>query len=443
MNAQTEPRAEATPGSARTYNCTFGHYTQTGPWTDVRALAWPDLATLVTRHEIGAKEGTCIVPVAFSGPGRHKADAQRIDVVFLDSDAGATLQEITAAIELRGWAAAVSSTHSHLSTTTRAKRGNWDRFVIKAANQTTAPTAFLVAEKGYLPRIAARARVVSEDTEYVTFEHQPCPKFRIALPLLRPWMARGYDDQRQANAAWKERIEALAAALKLSYDQACTDTSRLFYLPRRSANGPPAETAVLEGVPCDIFALPAAPRPKPTQAKPGQPGKDRERLRELVDTGPHMAPFVDPETGEVADLSVWAATTASRFEIVKALRSRRADLFVGKVTDGTKHHIRCANEDRHTDTGADVATMIINASDSATQGFVYHCRHAHCDGVDRLIFLRRMLEQGWLTIADLADQRFLARADESGDVELTEHGVALRFARDRAGLLRYCHTAGA
>ena len=42
-----------------------------------------------------------------------------------------------------------------------------------------------------------------------------------------------------------------------------------------------------------------------------------------------------------------------------------------------------------------------------------HCRHAHCDGKDRLFFLERMLEQGWLTIADLTDPEFLARtADE-------------------------------
>jgi hypothetical protein len=51
MNAQIEPRAETTLGSVTTYSCTFGYYTQTGPWTDVRALAWPDLAALlVPRH---------------------------------------------------------------------------------------------------------------------------------------------------------------------------------------------------------------------------------------------------------------------------------------------------------------------------------------------------------------------------------------------------------
>jgi hypothetical protein len=38
---------------------------------------------------------------------------------------------------------------------------------------------------------------------------------------------------------------------------------------------------------------------------------------------------------------------------------------------------------------------------------VVHCRHAHCDGRDRLFFLRRMLEQGWLAPADLIDPDLL------------------------------------
>ncbi len=383
--------------------CAFGHYTQATPWADVRTLTWSELTILLTGHEAGPKEGSCIVPATFSGTRRNKADAQRIDVAFLDSDAGATLQEITAAIGARGWAAVVSSTHSHLTTRTRAKRGNWDRFRAAAAavDEDGTPARFLETEKGYLPEIAEGALVVQEEGEYVTFEHQPCPKFRIAIPLLRPWMAAAYDDWRQANAAWKERVEALAAALRLRHDQACTDTSRLFFLPRRPADGPPPETAVLDGEPCDLFALPRAAagkqkRPPRTRGAKPRAGGDTDGLA-----------YADPETGEVVDLPAWARGTAGRFEIVKALQARRPEIFVGKVSDTVKHHIRCVNEDRHTNAGVDAATMIVNASGSSTAGFVYHCRHAHCDGVDRLVFLRRMLEQGWLKVADLTDARFL------------------------------------
>lgn len=392
------PSPNPTGGQAAQYGVTFGVHNQTTPWGDRRRLAWAELAALLTRHEVGPKEGRCIVPAVFRGTERKKRDAMQIDVAFLDSDAGSTLDEICTAIRARGWAAIVSSTHSHLATQTRAKRSNWDRFLGGSAAHPDSAGAFLRGERGYLPRIAQGARLVSADPEYAIFEHQPCPKFRIAIPLARPWLAGSYDDQRAADAAWKGCVEALATALGLSHDQSCTDTSRLFYLPRRPVDGPPPETAVIDGVPCDIFAL----------GRPTSPARARSRRSRAgaPDADPPES-FCDPATGEIFDLIAWAHDQAGGFQIVSALRARRPDLFIGKVADGTKHHIRCANEGEHTQAGADVATFIVNAGDSDTKGFVYHCRHGHCDGRDRLFFLRRMLEQGWLTTADLQDPQFL------------------------------------
>ncbi|TDH60799.1 hypothetical protein E2C06_20080 [Dankookia rubra] len=386
------------------YSFTLGHDTQS-VWTDVRCLRWSDLAVLLTTHHVGPKKGSCIVPATFSGQRRHKSDAQRIDVVFLDSDAGASMDEISSAVAKHGWAAVISSTHSHLSSRTRVKRSNWDKFQTTAADKAAAPAAFLQKEKGFLPHIAAGASVAGEDVDHVTFEHQPCPKFRIAIPLLHPWLAADYENQGQANAAWKERIEALASALSLDHDQSCTDTSRLFYLPRRPTDGPLPETRVLQGQPCDLFSLPSAPTPVAAMAALGASGQAQASVKE--DTTAKIV-FEDPDTKEHLDLRAWARTHASRFEMVKALHTRRPSIFVGKVAGGTKHHIRCVNEDQHTNVGSDFATIVINAGESSSKGFVYHCRHAHCDGVDRLLFLRQMLEQGWLRIGDLTASEFLS-----------------------------------
>ena len=279
--------------------------------------------------------------------------------------------------------------------------------------------------------------------EYITFEHQPCPKFRIAVPLLRPWMAADYASQDVANAAWKERIESLAAALHLKHDQACVDTSRVFFLPRRPANGPPSESAVLPGIACDIFVLLPVAANGPEEA----PTMDTDTRRRGDDHDGAFAVFTDPETGEVVDLRSWAHNSAGRFEIEQALRARRPQSFTGKLSDGRKYHIRCVNEAAHTDPGVDAATMVINASASANWGFVYHCRHAHCDGRDRLFFVKQMLEQSWLTVGDLSDPTFqmepAMRAQDDTDIELTEHGVAVTFARRSERTLRYCHSAGA
>ena len=424
-------RPDTTSSAERRFSITLGLYNQTAPWTDVRSLLWPELARLLQSHEVGPKEGSCIVPAIFIGQRRRKDEARRIDLAFLDSDAGATLQEIRAAVEQRGWEAIISSTHSHLSTATRGSRKAWDRFKGKRQGQACSPAHFLITEKNYLPRVAEGAYVREEGDEFVIFAHQPCPKFRVVIPLVRPWLREDFGDCRAADAAWKQSITALAAALRLDHDQACTDTSRLFYLPRRPPDGPQAETAVLEGKPCDIFSLP--------QVSPGR----RKNPHQPDGLAEHE--FTDPETGEVFDLAAWAREHGHSFQLVNALRARQPGALLSKVTDATKHHIRCVNEDEHTQAGADAATFIMNASESSNKGFVYHCRHAHCDGRDRLFFLRRMLEEGWLKLGDLRDPRFRTRTANSADrdaVELTEHGVALAFAQRHKDDLRFCHTAG-
>jgi P4 family phage/plasmid primase-like protien len=438
------------------FRLTFGTADdQTTPWTDVRTLAWSDLCALLTRHQIGPKKGSCIVPARLRGKRRKKAYADCIEIAMLDSDAGTTLEEIAAAIRALGWAAIVSSTHSHLSVHTTATRLNWDRFKLAHGDKPDLAQAFLQAERSYLPGIAVGARLIAETKTEVVLEHQPCPKFRVTIPLLHPWIAGTYPDQDSANAAWAQAIAALAHALGLQHDQSCTDTSRLFYLPRRPADGPQPETMVLDGAPCDIFGLP--PASTPVDAGPRRKRVTRSAHQATPPVGGAAAygrgldlghiEVSDPETGEVFNLTSWAANSAPHFQIVDAVKARHPEILRGKIADGTKHHIRCPNEEAHTQAGADHATFIVNASESTTSGFVIHCRHDHCTDRDRLLFLKQMIEQRWLTIGDLQNPAFLHGSDDGDgpwpDDELTEHKVADHFASRCVSHLRYCHTRGA
>jgi hypothetical protein len=382
----------------RTFLCTFGAYTQT-TWTDRRSVSWQDLIGVLTAHKVGRKEGTCVVPAVFRGDRRHKANADQIDTVFLDSDGGATLEEIAAAVRSKGWAAVISSTHSHLTIKTKASLANWRKFL--ADCPINASTAYLVEVKGMLPRVAVGAVVESETEEFVIFRHAPCGKFRVVLPLGRPWRAADYPSQDVANAVWKERIEALAAALGLQHDQACTDTSRLFYLPRRPSDGPPPQTAIIQGDACEILALPA-------------PGGLPINLRTSAPAGRGTAQsddgfeHVDQVTGEVVNLRDWVRKHGDRFLVATALRARRPSVLTGRIADHIKIHTQCPNEGAHTEPGTDGATFVTDAGLGNNRGFVIHCRHAHCDGKDRLFFVKRILELGWLTIADLTDSEFMA-----------------------------------
>ena len=409
MNAHSWSDADA--GSHR-FACTFGHFTQK-EWPDRRSLPWHDLVSILTAHAVGSKEGTCIVPAVFRGKRRHKADADRIDAAFLDSDTGASMDEIAVAVRRSGWAAIICSTHSHLTRNTKANLANWQKFC--ADRPIGAETAFLVETKGMLPHIAAGAAVLRQTDEFVFFEHNPCPKFRVVVPLLRPWLASGYSSQDAANAAWKDRIEALAAALELHHDQACTDTSRLFYLPRRPADGPAPEYTVIDGEPCDIFSLPSTEIPLVNgfhfghRRQPAASFSDRE--------------YIDPD-GLVFDLLVWARDCGDKFLITKALQARLPSLFTGRVADQVKVHIRCPNDDAHTEPGADGATFITDAGKANNKGFLVHCRHAHCDGKDRLFFLKRMLDRGWLSTEDLTSSEFMlpAKETDASNIKLNPNG---------------------
>jgi hypothetical protein len=386
------------------YGFTFGASETATEWTDRQRLPWLRLVELLTTHKTGRKEGRCIVPATFAGTARKKEEAQQIDVAFLDSDTGVPLAEIAAAIARKGWSAVISSTHSHMSRRTEAKLSNWDRFFAK--NPVSTPEDFLLEEKGYRPDVAKGATTAETIDGRVQIDHRPCPKFRVVIPLARPWKASDYPSQAAANAAWKSAVEALAEALALPHDQSCTDSSRLFYLPRRPSRGAAPETEVLDGAPCDIFALVRRP---PDDLLNGH-------ARHTNGHAPSLEAFEydDPITGELFDLRAWARDHGRTFLIAKMLRERRPATLTGLNVEN-KVHIQCPNDGAHTSSQPDGATFVSNAGHGNTKGFVIHCRHAHCTDKDRLFFVHKMLEERWIEIDDLTDQRFHLEPDPLWD----------------------------
>ena len=107
---------------------TFGASRTHISWTDRRAIAWPELARMLTTHGVGAKDGPCILPAQMRGTRRVKEDAELIGVVLLDSDTGAPMSVLETALRKQGWAGVVASTHSHMTATTRVNRGNWEKW---------------------------------------------------------------------------------------------------------------------------------------------------------------------------------------------------------------------------------------------------------------------------------------------------------------------------
>lgn len=360
-------------------------------------MTWAELCRVMTRHEAGAKQGRCIIPASLTGKRRGNKEATEIHALVLDYDHGADLDTLVRAVEAKGWTAAIASTHSHLTTETAVRKTVWQKYLKENPDQDldAAAAAYLAKEKQYLVAIYEGAKVDRESEEFVFLRHAPCPKFRVALRLARPWRASDYPSQENAIAAWAEAYKAVANSLGAPFDTSCTDPSRLFYLPRHPANGRPV-SRVLHGEACDAFAMVSTA----AAVEPATPAAKAQRPRAT------KVEYLDASTGEVFDLTAWLKGFGRRFLIVDALRKRRRDVFANKVSEN-RHHILCPYEAEHTNPGMDGATFITNAGGGKSEGFVIHCRHGHCHERDRADYVRQMLEDGWLEIEDLTNPTYL------------------------------------
>ena len=406
-------RTEA-PAHDHQIRLTFGRSRSEVRWQDRREMTFAEMADVLSAAPVGGKDGTCYTPAIFTGQARRMEQAARIDVAVLDADCGHSLEEICVALRAKGWRAIVHSTYSHLSDQSVVSAGAAEKWLGDNPGQDIA--AYMRAKKGYLPRVVAGARVVDEtrdgNARNLIVQHNPCPKFRIVLPLAEAWVAEEFETQTLANAKWRERIGSLAHALGLHHDQSCVDTSRLFYLPRRRDAEQPFEHVVLDGGACPIWSLPDAAAATESNLFNATAAAPAAAPRLQVVNADHKT-WTSPD-GEWVDLTAWAAKYALRFEVVTALRVKAPGVFSSRRS-GVKHHLICPNAGDHYSSGAEgTGTYAVNASQvamaglpSITSGFVINCMHNGCAGHDRLDHVRGLLANGSLAISDLTCDAFL------------------------------------
>lgn len=187
------------------YVITFGQHSRQSVWSDPVTLSEEELKRLFSSHSIGEKDGACFIAGKLEGTSRKASEIKELSLLVYDIDNGTPLDAL--AQKLKGTSAWIYSTHSHM----------------QAKNQQ--------------PQL---------------------PRFRVIFPLAKPWRAYAYDSISTAQADWKHRYTAVAAHFGIEIDMACSDLSRLFFLPRH-AEGAPFVTHIMEGVPLDIMADEYAP----------------------------------------------------------------------------------------------------------------------------------------------------------------------------------------
>ena len=257
----------------RSFELTLGQGKTATNWDGVTAT-WPEIVAMLTDHREGKKNGPCFLACSLSGTARGNDYAQEIGIAAFDSDSGHSLKEIEAVFHRLGCGAIIYSTHSHLTTTTRVST---DAF----RKSCSTPEDFLMKEKHYPSEIAKGAKNIGEEGKQTILEHAPLPKYRIVIPLKRPWKASDYQNQAQAVTAWKAAYKAFMKASGLTLDSSCSDPSRLFFLPRHDP-GRVFETEVIDGPPLDIWSIPTDPKKEEPEPKAEEAAHERDAEDESV-----------------------------------------------------------------------------------------------------------------------------------------------------------------
>jgi hypothetical protein len=237
------------------YTVTLGDRMAQKVWKHRWSPTWDELVTKLSDHRVGEKDGPCIVPATFRGTSRSIADTDQIDLLVLDSDAGTGKEVILDRID--GYVCIIYSTYNHLTTITSVSREVFEKSGLTSDD-------YLLQVKGYVPEVAAGATVSEILEKTIRLHHNPCSKFRIVMPLERPWKASDYTSQNEATEAWSQFYMAAAERLSLTVDASCADASRLFFLPRHP-EGSEWVVETLEGIPFPLWDVPMPHEPKPEE----------------------------------------------------------------------------------------------------------------------------------------------------------------------------------
>lgn len=410
-----------------------------GKWKEIKSL-YGQFSDFLREHKEGPKDGPCFLQGRSIGGTRKAAAMERNFILGVDLDSGAPLGDVIDTIQRHGLEAVIYTTHSHLKDTSVIKR---DDYFKKTGEMT--PTAegvanYLMTIKGTLPHIVQSCEVLddshhTEDGVVILVKHEPMPKFRAVFPLSEPFVfaARG-GTQQDAIMEWKERYAGFCTELGLFFDEKCVDPARLFYFPRHPKGDSTYGSWHIAGLP---LKLDDYDRVKIRRGKDG---------RKVLSGGPQnaftaAAGGLDEEsdhdryiTASGFDLRAWSRKYGKRFEIEAMLEEVVGGDFMREPRTGGKPgiHVECPFESEHTSFGGG-GTYVVNASDNYDDGFeggfTFHCVHNACSGRDRLDFLKALLDEEVISVADLTNKDFLIEFE--GDEVEEEEAPPARPAQAR------------
>ncbi len=367
----------------------------------------------LTQHiQSEKKEGSCIVFGALAGQDRVAKAVITVDAIGLDVDSGEAVEHAINCIKEAGWAAVAYSTFSDMGTESEVPRDDVLAKLDLDRDPTTEElraylrdycTSYLTPEIIDSAEIVDGSRHTSKGVR-VVFSHVEREKYRIVFFLgetLKIMDLAG--THKAALDAFGDLVRGLAQIAGVHADPACTDPSRLFYLPRHPKGAKPY-TCVVRGRGITVDDIPRVPDQKKASRKKSGPiltpsGKDlRHYPREKMALGS----FFDAEASEIV-----------------------------RGSNGDKVFAACPNESRHSDSN-DTDAFAMDGDGDAEKA-VWHCSHGGCQADGTLERLAAAMEAG---IID-EDLFFLPECEGGamivGDDELADDDDAGDFDPASAG----------
>ena len=391
---------------------------QHGPYSD----AHRGLFAAHERRE--RKDGRTFFPGQLMDNECHTPSVERIDLIIADVDCAeeSEVTRLLERIERSGLGCDIYSTHSSGVSQTevkyddyveRCKAWHLDQWSREAAQR------YLRDVEKYPEKIVAGAFVKQRCVQLsglgtaVVFGHAPVIKLRIAFTLDQPYVPceivqRGFSDKDARQRVWPAALALLFKALGIPYDASGTALAHRFYSASCRHSADPYVHRI-EGSAVRLESILPRSQEELDALLPraGKAGKSQQQRGSNDDRAPRK--FVH----QGFDLKAWIAQYGGSFELETALRSHpeNEEIFRQERGEGGVH-IECPFEDEHTEPGG-TGTFIVNASQNDGRGIGLHCCHNSCltargDGqrIDRLIFIKRMLELGLLTLHDLQNPEF-------------------------------------
>jgi hypothetical protein len=375
---------------------------------------------LTSHHTRNKKDGYCYVPAAIVGERRKANAVEHLEMAVYDIDGGQTYDAVKEVLEASGYAYAVSTTFSHLTSETEISAGALEAWALKSG-YSKSPRLHLGAGclDAYLTH-KKRREIIGEYTVeeslrktekgvQVVIRHKPLEKFRVCLPLARPFILadHGFSEKDQQEA-WKSHYIAIGNALGLNYDLACADVCRLFYSPacpeesgRVDSSRPFRAGHNVEGrklIDYSDFTPFVSDAPKAeAQTKPKGAARNNAKAQETANSK-----LTHEQERARANVKRFLGKHSKTFKLAAALQQRD----VATIHDTREKggiFVTCPFEGEHTSTGHQ-RTFAVDGD--GEHGCYVHCSGNACqmaDGKrrDRIEYFAQMLEDGWLTWDDL------------------------------------------